>query len=383
MCRSSKIKTPNVIGEIELSIKKLIDQIELVLESSSKATNTGKELEIDELVHRYSLNLVFSCFYKQYNLIDFSAKHCSWTKLVDEGLEAAQTSYILHLAVLFPVLKTTIDWLSWHFHPQGVWRRSIMNFVKMQTKLCLEARKQGLELEKNKKEGDKVNLDNFVMKDGTEFKRNIMDNVIDHFLDGKLTKDEFFATSCFLVGAADKTASDAIVHTLYLLGRHQDAQQKLRKAIQADGMDAEYLNWVLNESLRLQPPAPIGCSRTIKRDIQLDDGKVLPAGTFVLTSSYEIHRLKEYWGEDANEFRPERWQDTSHFHPMQYMPFGAGNRGCPGKDFALFEMKMLFTALLTRYKFECKHKDDAYTFDSPFMIFIIPNSPTCITIERL
>jgi cytochrome P450 len=136
--------------------------------------------------------------------------------------------------------------------------------------------------------------------------------------------------------------------------------------------------------MRLLPPAPIGCSRTIERDIEIENGRyILPAGTFVHTNAYVIHRLKKYWGDDADEFRPNRWRDTSRHHPFQYITFGSGPRGCPGKMFAMHEMKMVFAVLLPRYKFLGRARDDAYTFSSPCWAYVLPKSATKVTIERL
>jgi cytochrome P450 len=220
-----------------------------------------------------------------------------------------------------------------------------------------------------------------LLPDGRRFKRNMVDYIIDQYLDGKLSKD--LNNSCFLVGAAHRTASDCIVHTIYLLSNHPDVQEELRSSIKADGIESTYLDWVLKESLRLLPPVVVGCSRTVAHDMELDDGHVVPAGTFVLTYAYVIHRLKQYWGDDADEFRPERWRDTSHHHPYQYLAFGAGPRSCPGRMFAIHEMKMLLATLLTRYKFSGKPREDAYEFDAPFFAFIIPKSTTRVSTTRI
>lgn len=53
--------------------------------------------------------------------------------------------------------------------------------------------------------------------------------------------------------------------------------------------------------------------------------------------SYALHRRKDIYGPDANEFRPERWGDP-HFRPgWAYVPFSGGPRVCVGQQFALTE----------------------------------------------
>uniref|UniRef100_A0A6G1SC58 Cytochrome P450 3A4 n=1 Tax=Aceria tosichella TaxID=561515 RepID=A0A6G1SC58_9ACAR len=377
---SNKFKSQNVTDEMQAAKSKLIDYIEKKLDTESD----DYQFDVNDFVHKYSLDLVFRCFYKQDQLINFDDPKEHWTNHVDENFQCLQQSPFVKLSIVFPIFRGLIDWLVWHFTPQGVFRKEITGFIKVQTKLALEARKQLKEIEAKAREtGDKVDINDFVLKGGIRFKRNMVDYIIDHFLDGKMTKEQYFNNSCFLMGAADKTATDALTHTIYLLSIHPDVQEKLRTSIRANGEDSEYLEWVLKESLRLLPPAPIGCSRTITRDIPIEGGYIVPAGTFVHTNAFIIHRLKKYWGDDADEFRPERWQDTSNHHPCQYIPFGAGLRGCPGKAFAMHKMKMLMSTLLTRYKFTGQPKDDAYVFNAPLWIFVIPNTHTMVKISRL
>lgn len=386
MSRSSRFKAPNVLEEIEASISKLIEAIEFRLDEKTSAGTEGgaKRLEVDELMHRYSLNLVFSCFYKQYDLIDFNSEHCEWTSRVDEGLEAMIKSPMIKLGIMIEPLRQVIDWLIWNFHPQGEWRRKIVGFIRLQLNQSLKAREHLRRLKSRAPHAvETINKDDFQLDDGTRFKRNMADHITDHLLDGKISEREFINTSSFLLGAADKTAADGLVHVIYQLSIDQAVQTRARTAVQREGAEAEYLDWVVNESLRLMPPAPVSCSRAIAEPMEIEGGFRLPAGTFVSFPNYLIHRLKEYWGEDAEEFKPERWADTSKHHPMQYVPFGAGLRKCPGREFALFEMKELLTRLLLRYKFSGQPKADAYTFDSPYMIFLLFNSPTYISIERL
>uniref|UniRef100_A0A6G1SQ35 Cytochrome P450 3A24 n=1 Tax=Aceria tosichella TaxID=561515 RepID=A0A6G1SQ35_9ACAR len=377
----NKFMTPNVLQEIEQSITKVVDSIDKQIASNR---DPDYKFNIDDIMHKFSLDLIFRCFFKQEGQIEFDNPNDPWVKASEQAFESAKTSFLLRLAAVFPIICHLLDWLMWNFLPQGACRQKIMGFVKSQAILGLKARKQlGRMKAEAKKTDAKIDESDFMLKDGTRFKRNMVDYIIDQFLDGKLTKSQYMNSSCFLMAAANRTASDCIGYTIYLLSINQHVQDKLRESIRADGIESEYLDWVLLESLRLRPPAPVGCSRTVERDIEIEGGHVVPAGTFVVTCSYVIHRLKQYWGYDADEFRPERWRDTSHHHPFQYLPFGAGPRGCPGRMFAMHEMKMLFTALLTRYRFEGTPRNDADKFDSPFWIFVIPRSPTRIKIHRL
>lgn len=376
----NKFKTPIVEREIEESIDKLIGLIETRLDSDE----TGRLFEADDFCARYAVNLIFKCFYKKDNEVNFESARDETVDMIEEAMAMMQTSPFVRISMVFPTLKGLIDRLGDYLTLLGAVRRKMVKFVEDQTRLGLEGRRQLRSLkEEGREKGVRVDSSNFALRSGAVFKRNMADHIVDQYLDGKLSKSQFINNSIFFLAAGYRTAADCLIHTIYLLSIDQQVQDQLRASIEKEGAESEYLDWVLKESLRLLPPAPVGCSRTISRDIELANGHIVPKGTYVSTNAYVIHRLTEYWGEDAEEFRPERWRDTSHHHPMQYIPFGAGLRGCPGKHFAMYEMKMLFTALLTRYKFTGKPRDDAYEFNCPLFLFILPNSLTQIQIARL
>jgi cytochrome P450 len=109
-----------------------------------------------------------------------------------------------------------------------------------------------------------------------------------------------------------------------------------------------YLDWVLNESMRLYPPAWMQM-RFVAQDIELD-GVRLPAGTLVMMSQWVIHHLPDIWG-DPEVFRPERWDPANgqHIPPGAYFPFGGGPRMCIGMPFAQLEAKLILATILQHY----------------------------------
>jgi hypothetical protein len=68
-----------------------------------------------------------------------------------------------------------------------------------------------------------------------------------------------------------------------------------------------YLQACIKESLRLHPPISMELPRIVPEEGMLLCGKFVPGGTSVGCSPYIVHRQKEAYGEDAEEFRPERW----------------------------------------------------------------------------
>jgi cytochrome P450 len=79
----------------------------------------------------------------------------------------------------------------------------------------------------------------------------------------------------------------------------------------------------------------------------------VPAGTVVYVLANAINRLPMYWGEDADKFNPDRWDDLPEsFTTNAFMTFLQGPRGCIGKKFAETEMKVLLCSLLSMYEFQ-------------------------------
>jgi cytochrome P450 len=114
-----------------------------------------------------------------------------------------------------------------------------------------------------------------------------------------------------------------------------------------------YLTACLNESQRITPSAP-GYVRWLKEDTQI--GKwLIPGGTAVLPNIYATHRRKDIYGEDALEFKPERWLDgkggNKSFAPHEFMPFGGGRRACIGMSHAKQQLRVIFGELARRVDF--------------------------------
>ncbi|XP_049865758.1 cytochrome P450 4C1-like [Pectinophora gossypiella] len=166
-------------------------------------------------------------------------------------------------------------------------------------------------------------------------------------------------TLTFMIAGNDTSASGA-GFTLLMLARHQDVQLKVydelkevfgdstRSLTAEDLPRLQYLDLVLKESLRLYPPAPV-VLRKVEEDVKLPSGIVLPAGSGVLVNIWALHRNPEYWGADAEQFRPERFL-TPLTHPAQFMPFSYGPRNCLGNHFAMLAMKTLLSTLLRTFR---------------------------------
>src|SRR5258708_38572494 len=115
-----------------------------------------------------------------------------------------------------------------------------------------------------------------------------------------------------------------------------------------DVVKLPYLDWVLNESMRLYPPAWLQV-RLVAEESELD-GVRLPVGTLVILSQWVIHRLPDIW-QDAEAFKPERWDPANEqqLPPGAYFPFGGGPRTCIGIPLAQLEARLILPSMLQRY----------------------------------
>jgi len=110
---------------------------------------------------------------------------------------------------------------------------------------------------------------------------------------------------------------------------------------------------VLNEVLRLYPPIT-GLAREVCKDVKLGNLS-LAAGMQVYISIILVHHDCELWGDDAKEFKPERFAEgvlKATNGKVALFPFGWGPRICIGQNFSLLEAKVALSMILRHFSFE-------------------------------
>ncbi|KAI0360871.1 cytochrome P450 [Trametes cingulata] len=179
--------------------------------------------------------------------------------------------------------------------------------------------------------------------------------------------------------AGHATTSNSVTWALYSLSQKLDVQQKLREellTVQTETPTMEelnalpYLDAVLRETLRLHSPVTMLIREAAKDDvIPLNEpvtdryGKVhytikIAKGNKVVVPILAIHRSKAIWGEDAAEFKPERWEQPPE--AISDMPgvwahlltFIGGPRACIGYRFSLVEFKAIMFHIIRSFEFE-------------------------------
>ena len=183
------------------------------------------------------------------------------------------------------------------------------------------------------------------------------DDLLGLLLDSGLSDAEVRDELVTMVIAGHETVAAALAWTLMLLAEDQPAQERVRAELASHpGPVAllghrETLPWtraVVDEALRLFPPAWV-VSRRAQRD-DVVGGHAVPVGTLVIVSPWLVHRRSDAW-PDPLAFRPERFLGASGT-PAAYLPFGQGPRLCIGREFALGEMVVVLSRLLTAYRLD-------------------------------
>jgi cytochrome P450 len=158
----------------------------------------------------------------------------------------------------------------------------------------------------------------------------------------------------FMLAGHDTTAI-ALTFALHLLGRHPDAQARVRAEVaetcggRAPGApDVErlaYTTMVLKEAMRLYPPA-WGFGRRVSGSDEVG-GYAVPAGADVIVSPWVTHRHPAFW-TDPERFDPERFAPEAEAarHRHAYFPFGAGPRACIGQYFSMLEAAILLAVVV-------------------------------------
>ncbi|KAI1812703.1 cytochrome P450 [Poronia punctata] len=163
--------------------------------------------------------------------------------------------------------------------------------------------------------------------------------------------------------AGRDTTTSVLSYLFFELSRRPDIAAAIRKEIESLGKESptwedlrsmRYLNWVLKEALRLNPPVASN-QREAVRDTILPRGggndrkspMLVLAGMNLRYLPWAMHRRKDIFGEDADEFKPERWEKLRV--TLEYLPFNAGPRICIGQQFALTEMAFITFRLLQAF----------------------------------
>lgn len=305
-------------------MNQLVENMELTIVSELKTIESDKKVDLFPIMSELAFNVVAK------SLFQFSIE--------EEKLD--RIKYIIEAVQKFLIKEIRLPHKAWWF--------SISGQVKKHLELAEENNKiiKGIIDERTNSKIEVNDLLNMLLE--TRYEDTGEGMSVEQLID----------EIKILFIAGHETTANALTFTLHLLGNHPDIQQKIVEEIiqiesETDDVVEQlqkmtYTNAVLNESMRLYPPAWITDRQNVEDD-SLGEFNI-KKGTLIGISFYELHRNEKYW-KNPNDFIPERFLGDQKKQSMQYFhPFGAGPRMCIGAGFAIYEMCLTISKIVKKYK---------------------------------
>ncbi|XP_057798447.1 cytochrome P450 704C1-like [Salvia miltiorrhiza] len=225
-------------------------------------------------------------------------------------------------------------------------------------------------------------IDNKIAQEQASGKGDILSRFLEmQETDPKYLKDIILS---FIIAGKDTTAS-TLSWFFYMMCKHPHLQDKVleevRAATELDQRSAiddiatsiteaaldkmQFLHAALTETLRLYPAVPSD-GKMCFADDTFPDGFSVKKGNLVSYVPYSMGRMKSLWGDDAEEFKPERWLDHNGVFqqqsPFKFTAFQGGPRICLGKEFAYRQMKVFASVLLAAFSFKLADESEPVTY---------------------
>ena len=171
--------------------------------------------------------------------------------------------------------------------------------------------------------------------------------------------------------AGHETTKTLLCLTLLMLIKYPHVLHKAKKEVEEVlGTDKDYepdyecvnklkyIQQVLKETLRLYPAVILILRHSINKTETIANKYTLDRNNTTLVSISSLHRDKKVWGENANEFNPDRFspENKNKIPKNAYIPFGIGKRSCIGKTFSLVESTIMISMIIKHLNFDLLSK---------------------------
>ncbi|WP_226021566.1 cytochrome P450 [Halomicrobium salinisoli] len=178
---------------------------------------------------------------------------------------------------------------------------------------------------------------------------------------GEQSPDQLRDEMMTMLLAGHDTTALTLTYSWFLLSEHPEVERRLHEEVddvvgdERPGMehvrDVEYLEWVIQEAMRLFPPV-YTIFREPTADVELA-GYEVSEGTAIMLPQWAVHRSERLW-EEPDAFDPERWspERSEGRHRFAYFPFGGGPRHCIGKHLAMLEAQLILATVASDYRLE-------------------------------
>jgi len=171
-----------------------------------------------------------------------------------------------------------------------------------------------------------------------------------------------------MFSAGTGTTTTTLCSIVYLLAKHPEHEKRMLEEILSVVGDEQitsshltklpFTEAIINESMRLYPVVPITYRYSPDQNTQIANYHFNKDTIFAINLSH-IHRNGEYF-ENPDQFVPERflgnWKER--IPKFAFSPFGHGMRNCPGKNFAMAEMKVILATIYRKYTFKLANPNE-------------------------
>ncbi|KAJ0275155.1 hypothetical protein CBS470a_011418 [Colletotrichum nupharicola] len=190
-------------------------------------------------------------------------------------------------------------------------------------------------------------------------------NTTDPVTGRKMTDDSIIDNLITFLVAGHETTAATFAFTMYWMIKRPEEYRKVQQEVDSvvgDGpirlehvSKLKYLSAVLRETLRFSAPIP-GFGREAMKDEIIGGKYPVKAGEMIVANLAKSHFDPAVYGDDADEFKPERMLDENFDRLMKefpncWAPFGTGMRGCIGRAFAWQEMLLALAVLFQNFNF--------------------------------
>ncbi|GIC91789.1 putative cytochrome P450 pisatin demethylase [Aspergillus udagawae] len=183
----------------------------------------------------------------------------------------------------------------------------------------------------------------------------------------RMTPAEVASEASNLIIAGPGSTAAALTAVIFYLGTKegQTWQEKIRDQVRASqshdlGPSSLELQAVIKETLRLSAPFPTAFPRVIRSGAEMAIPSLpapLPVGTTVSANTFVLGRSREFWGNDSDEWVPQRWLGSEqHRREMEtkFVAFSKGSRSCVGRELVLLVLAQAVIGIIQQWRFRSK-----------------------------
>ncbi|XP_076598138.1 cytochrome P450 3A27-like [Chaetodon auriga] len=336
-------------GRLKEMYSIMLQHSKSLIQSLQKKVKVNDVIAVKEVFGPYSMDVVTSTAFSV-DIDSINRPSDPFVENIKKMVNFNLLNPLLVVTVLFPFMGPVFEKMNFSFFPAGV----LEFFYKF-----LGTIKSDRQKNQHKNRVDFMQL----MVDA-----QVSENTDDTSAMKGLTDNEILSQAMLFIFAGYETSSSTMGFVAYNLATQPHTQKILQKEIDETFpekgpptyealMQMEYLEMVINESMRLYPIAN-RLERVSKSSVEIN-GVTIPKGTVTMIPLYILHRDPALWPE-PDAFKPERFskENKDNIDPYSFLPFGAGPRNCIGMRFAFVMMKLALVEILRNFSFvPCKETE--------------------------